>query len=216
MKIFPPLFFMFLACFGLVCTNYSPAKASSPYSDANYLKVNYGRAAPDSLPESTVLAQELRLQIRELGDQLFTTRSNADLKGLIGLPASFVNVNNFTETSPLGRYLSESLFYELGQRGVPVREYRLKPAPQSHGLSAEFPLSRSLPPLQSKESWGAVLVGTYLHDESGIFINARMVRTNGDVVRTAQLFLPMNDLLERLLVPVRQNPFRAGSIPIVQ
>jgi len=166
------------------------------------------------LPDDIMFAQELRLKVRELGDQLFTTRSNQDLIGLIALPTSIVNLNDFTETTPFGRYLSEAMFYEFSQRGFPIREYRLRKAPQARGATAEFSLTRALPPLLKNQTWGAILVGTYLMDESGVFVNLRMVRVNGDVLRSAQVFLPMNGLLTRLLVVRPEPPLLMGSIAI--
>lgn len=172
------------------------------------------------LPSDVMSAQELRLKVRELVDQLLTTRDNRDLVGLIALPTNFVNLNNLTGTTPLGRFFSESMFYEFGQRGFPIREYRLRKAPVTRDDTAELVLNRTLPPLLPNQEWSAILVGTYLIDKSGVFIHMRMLRVNGDVLRTAQLFLPTNRLLTRLLVepprpPKPPNPpLQMGSVAI--
>ena len=57
-----------------------------------------------------------------------------------------------------------------------------------------------------------MVLGTYYRDRDALFINARMVRaSDGMVLRTAQLVLPMNDMLKRMSA---QPPLRAGGLRI--
>lgn len=168
----------------------------------------------DPRPEDIAMGHELRLNARELADQLFTTRSNQDLIGLIALPTSFVNLNDFTETTPFGQYMSEAMFFEFSQRGFPIREYRLSGYTRFDGNTGAIALTRALPPLPNKQKWAAVIVGTYLQDAAGVFVNMRMVRANGDVLRTAQVFLPSNPMIRRLLISPPEAPFLTGSMRI--
>lgn len=170
-----------------------------------------GRDHPN--PESGYAeAQELRLKVRELAAQLLEVDSTQSINGLVALPTSFVDLNDFTESNPLGRYMAEAMFYEFNQRGVPVREYRLNGKIRMAEAEGEFALTRNLAPLAVKNGWAAVLVGTYLKDENGIFVNARLVRpSDGLVLRTAQLVLDNNSVLARLTV---KPPFTPGTLHI--
>lgn len=163
--------------------------------------------------QSQADAQELRLKVRELAAQLLETRTNEGLIGLIALPTSFVNLNNFNQTSSLGRYMAEAMYYEFNQRGFLVREYRLDGSIRMREGAGEFALTRNLPPLAVNQTWGAVLVGTYLKENGSIFINARLVRpSDGMVLRTAQLILNSNPMIARMST---LPPFSSGNVRIV-
>jgi hypothetical protein len=145
-------------------------------------------------------AHELRLKARELAAQLLETRDTAeDLAGLIALPISFVNLDDFTDITGFGRYLGEAMFFEFDQRGVPTQEYRLPGnITMKEGLG-EMALSRALRPISVKNNWVALMVGTYHHDSAAVFVNARLIRaSDGIVLRTAQTILPMNNLIARM------------------
>lgn len=164
---------------------------------------------PDS---GYVEAQELRLRVRELAAQLLESSAIQSISGLVALPTSFVDLNNFTESNPLGRYMAEAMFYEFNQRGVPVKEYRLNGKIRMAEAEGEFALTRALSPLAVKNGWAAVLVGTYLKDEDGIFVNARLVRpSDGLVLRTGQIVLDNNAVLARLTA---KPPFTPGTLHI--
>ncbi len=144
-------------------------------------------------------ARELKLQIRELASQLLETYSNEALVGSIAIPTSFTNLDDFGLTSPLGRYFSEALMYEFNVRAFPVLEYRLDNA-ITINAQGELVLSRNLPEfkygLENRND--VLLVGTYYVDDLAVFVNARLVKPNGLVLRTAQMVLPMTGLLSRM------------------
>ena len=73
-------------------------------------------------------AMEIKLKCREMADQMLATMPNTALEGFVAMPTSFVNKNNTSQSSPLGRLLAESMYYEFNQRGFPTREYRLSGA----------------------------------------------------------------------------------------
>ena len=161
---------------------------------SGYLHVPGSPRTP--LPPNVVEAQELRLRVKELASQLFETRPNDLLTGLVALPTSFVNLNDFNDSSPFGRYMAEAMFHEFNQRGFPVREYRLDGTIHLKPMQGEFALTRNLPPLSYNQSYSAVLVGTYLKDNNAFFVNVRLVRpADGMVLRTGQLVFGGNALL---------------------
>lgn len=145
-------------------------------------------------------ARELKLKVRELVDQLLATVPNDALMGYIALPTSFVNQDDFDESSSLGRYIAEQLFYEFNQRGFPVREYRLPGTLRPREGEGEFLLSRNVGVLPAREGWAVFVAGTYYRDKYSVFINARLIRAaDGLVLRTAELVMPANGLLGRML-----------------
>lgn len=165
------------------------------------------RRAPDA---GYTAAQEIRLKARELATQLLDN-GGTPIAGMIALPTSFLDLNNFTESNPLGRYLAEAMFHEFTQRGVPVQEYRLKDKIQMVEGRGEFALSRSLAPVAIKQGWAVALVGTYLKDDDGVFVNVRLVRpSDGLVLRTGQLVLQNNSVLTRMAGAA----FPAGTIQV--
>lgn len=162
--------------------------------------------APSATSPQYMEAQELKLKVRELADQLLATLPNDCLTGLVALPTSFVNVNDFQQTSTFGRLVAESLIYEFNQRSFPVREYRLpgyiamRPD-HALGNQGDFALARQ-GMVNAQEKWAALLLGTYYRDKDAVFVNARLVRAaDGMVLRSAQLILVNNALVNRLTTP---------------
>jgi len=145
-------------------------------------------------------ARELKLKVRELADQLFARGTNSDLNGLVAIPSSFVSQDNFQESSSFGRYLAEQLFYELNQRGFPVREYRAGDMLRLRPGQGEVLLTRDKPPLGVQSPSLSVLTGTYYFDEANVFVNARLIKGDtGMVLRTAQLTFPQTYVTRRML-----------------
>lgn len=177
----------------------------------------WNRSGPrQAMPQVLAEAQELRLRVKELAAQLLEMRPNEALAGLVALPTSFVNLNDFNDTSPLGRYMAEAMFHEFNTRGMAVREYRLDGKIHLREMQGEFALTRSLPPLSTNQSWSAVLVGTYLHDGNAFFVNVRLVRpADGMVLRTGQIVFAGNTLLAELVAKPKLPPFSTGTLRIV-
>jgi hypothetical protein len=146
-----------------------------------------------------IAAQEVKLKVRELADQLLASLPNDALVGFVALPTSFVDQNNFNSSSPLGRYLAEGLIYEFNQRGFPVREYRTDGSiTMSEGVG-ETALARKGKIATAKGKGNALLVGTYHQDPDVIFVNARLVRSaDGLVLRTGQIMLTPNAVTLRM------------------
>ncbi len=190
-------------------------RTQSVYSDPSQLGGSL-RLPKGNLPAgpdpNVVQAQELKLKVKEMASQLLETWPGDNLSGLVALPTSFVQLDNFQQSSPLGRYLAEALIYEFNTRGFAVQEYRLT-GEIAMNPGGEFALSRALAPYKLGQPWQAVVVGTYYRDQYSLLVNARLVRSeDGLVLRSAELVLPMNGLLARMSW---QNPLRTGSTAIV-
>ena len=146
-----------------------------------------------------IAAQEIKLKVRELADQLIASLPNEALSGYVALPTSFVHQDNFKQSSPLGRYLAEGLIYEFNQRGFPVREYRVDGSISMADGMSEQALARKGKLLAGKGKHNALLVGTYYQDPDAIFVNARLVRaSDGLVMRTGQIVLPPSAISLRM------------------
>ncbi len=162
-----------------------------------------GCARPSANDPEFVDAQEFKLKVRELADQMLATTDNSLLTGLVAMPSSFVNLDNKAQTSSLGNLLGESLIYEFNQRGFPVREYRLTGNIDVLLGQGDFALLRQ-GLVSTHGKWSALIIGTYYYDQDAIFINARLVRaTDGMVLRTGQLVLVNNKLMTRLAKPIQ-------------
>lgn len=187
-----------------------------PDFQGNYVIIPGGeRPAPNP---ALVDAQELKLKMRELVSQLLDTWPGDSLTNVVALPTTFVSLDNFQETSGLGRFMAESLFYEFNTRGFGVREYRTNGVIHMAPGRGEFTLSRALPDIKIDSDWAGLVVGTYYRDRDVVFVNVRMIRpSDGLVLRTAQLVLPMTSIIARMSAPPPTPPappLRAGSLRI--
>ncbi len=146
-----------------------------------------------------VEARELKLKIRELAEQLVADMQDCSLQNSVAVPVAFVDLNDFSQSSPLGRLIAEQLFHELNQRGYPVREYRIPGAIRSKKQQESFSLSGSLANLAARPG-SVVILGTYQQDREAVFVNARLINPkSGRVLRTANLVLANNDMTRRML-----------------
>lgn len=146
----------------------------------------------------TVDSRELKLKIRDLADQLVSHVGDSRLRNMVALPTTFVDQDNFTRTSSFGRFIAEQLFYEFNQRGFPVREYRAEKAIHMEPGQGDFLLSRALGSVSVQNA--LAIVGTYYQDQNAVFVSARLIRgSDGRVLRTGQLVLPLTGVTRRML-----------------
>ena len=171
------------------------------------------RSTLDPQPVEYVNAVDLKLQCRELADQLLATMPNSALQGYVAMPTSFVDENNTSVSSPLGRLMVESMYYEFNQRGFPTREYRLTGNINVVGGKNDIALAANQLVPTKGQKWAAILVGTYYVDKAATFVNVRLVRaSDGLVLRTGQLVLENTPVVARM---GSGNGLGAG-VPIVQ
>lgn len=156
-------------------------------------------------------ARELRLKVRELASQLIATM-DPSLRGAVAIPTSFVNQEDFSQSSPLGRFIAEQFFYECNQRGFPVREYRMAPSVTVRE-DGEFLLTRKTGGVPTTTPGALFVAGTYFVDRQAVLVNARLVRGNGTVLRTAQVILPSTGMTRRMLAGGGRS-LKTGSLPI--
>lgn len=115
------------------------------------------------------------------------------------MPVSFVDESDTSRSSPLGRLMGESMFYEFNQRGFPTREYRLTGKIDVVGGRNDLALAANQVVPTTNQPWAAILVGTYYVDNAATFVNARLVRaSDGLVLRTGQLVLPNTPVIARM------------------
>lgn len=169
---------------------------------------------PRATDPEYVNAVEFKLKMRELADQMLATTPNSALGDLVAMPTSFVDMDNKRQTSPLGNLIAESLIYEFNQRGFPVCEYRLTGNIDMIMGQGDFALLRQGVMSTVGKKWAALIVGTYYRTPEAVFVNARLVRANdGMVLRTGQLVLVRNALIERLTTPLAAPVVIPESVP---
>ena len=157
------------------------------------------KSAPSALSPGYTDAVEFKLKSRELAEQMLATMPNDAIQGFVAMPTAFVNQNNTSQSSPMGRLMAESLFYEFNQRGFPTREYRLNGAINVQGGRDDLALAANQMVSTNGQKWAALVVGTYYVDKDATFINARLVRaSDGLVMRTGQLVLVNTPIVQRM------------------
>lgn len=117
------------------------------------------------------------------------------------LSASFVNIDNLTESSTLGRIISEQISSRLAQHGFKIIEIKLRQ--ESLFIKegkGEFLLSRELRDISAGHDVYAVLVGTYAVSEYFVFVSARIALTkDSSVIVSSDYELP-NDIITKSLL----------------
>lgn len=157
-------------------------------------------------------ARELKLKARELAEQLVVDMKDCSLQGSVALPTSFVNLDDFRETSAFGRLVGEQLYFELNQRGYPVREYRINGSIRPRVAAGEFALSRNLGKVMARYPGSVIILGTYSQAPNAVFVNARLVRpSDGRVLRTANMVIESNPTIQRLLQRGRSGAGMMGG-----
>lgn len=117
------------------------------------------------------------------------------------LAASFVNINNLKESSPLGRLISEQITSRLVQHGFRILELKLRQnSIYIKEGKGEFLLSREIKAISASHDSDYVVVGTYATAAKSIYISARIVNTSDNVIVTAYNYqIALNSQTESLL-----------------
>jgi TolB-like protein len=159
-------------------------------------------------------ANGFKAHIQGLANQLV---GNADPKSeeAFYLVGSFLNLNDLSETSPLGRLIAESLIHELQVRSWRIFEPRL----MQHVMinpSGEFALSRDAKQLRESFGISGVITGTFAATGPHMVINARVINTQtGLVVSSAHMQIPASEFTHRMAAEPRasQQPMRIVGAP---
>ena len=134
-----------------------------------------------------------------IADQLVERAMPPLLPRLAALPVlvtTFVDNNDLTQTSPLGRILQEQIASRLVQLGYTVREIKLGNTLHIEPQSGETILTRDLTQLKGEQQAQAILVGTIARTNRILYISTRLINpSNNNILATDDYRLYMDDTL---------------------
>lgn len=118
------------------------------------------------------------------------------------LVASFVNLDQLTESSRLGRLFSEQVSSRLVNRGYPVVELKLRDKLFIKQGEGALLLSRELREVSREHRAQAVVVGTYTNSGQTLYLSLKLVGgPQGNLVLAAHDYaLPLDPNVRGLLV----------------
>lgn len=155
-----------------------------------------------SPPPTAAVVQETPLAeaVRTLAVKLIAN-AREEIAEEYGVAVStFVNLNNLYATSALGRYVSEQLISELQQAGLEVVDVRKTPGIMISREHGEYGLSRDMSELSYIQAVQAMVVGTYAVADGRVFLNARLLRNEDNLVLSAaSLELPLDQRVAGML-----------------
>lgn len=167
---------------------------------------------PLSVVDSKSPVGYLNSQIIFISDQL---ERNLDKKYLSSavLITSFLNSDDLTQTSGLGRFLSEGLSHELQVKGWKVVDARLV-QDLIINESGEFALSRNIKNIKNQYNVSAIVTGTYVITDYSVLVNAKVIDIEtGVMTSSAQTTIPVQGIENMLFDYSNAKPLRAvGSI----
>ncbi|MCS2609043.1 FlgO family outer membrane protein [Halomonas dongshanensis] len=116
------------------------------------------------------------------------------------IAATFVSIDNLSQSSTLGRITSEIMASALARQGMQVREVKMRDSLFIEENVGELILSRQVQRLSSQHNARSILMGTYAQGLDYVYISARVVRA-GDamVLGSADFRLPLNNNTRSLL-----------------
>lgn len=109
------------------------------------------------------------------------------------IAATFVSIDNLSQSSTLGRISSEIMASALSRQGMQVREVKMRDSMFIEESVGELILSRQVQRLSAQHNARSILMGTYAQGQDYIYVSARVVRA-GDamVLGSADFRLPLN------------------------
>ena len=116
--------------------------------------------------------------------------------------ASFVNVDDMTDSSSLGRIVSEQIGSTLARTpyAFPITEVKLRQNIFLKEKAGEFLLSREVVSISKKHDAQALLVGTYAIAHQTVYISARIVNpATNRIVSSCDYNVPFDGNLRTLL-----------------
>ncbi|MDO9142610.1 MAG: FlgO family outer membrane protein [Methylobacter sp.] len=117
------------------------------------------------------------------------------------IAASFVNINNLSESSALGRSISQQFATVFTSNGYQVFELLLRKDIYVKQDSGEFMLSRELKDISNSHHAQAVIVGTYAVGETRVYITAKVINADSGIVISAQDYsIPIDKDTKTLLL----------------
>ncbi|WP_386082930.1 FlgO family outer membrane protein [Vreelandella sp. F11] len=116
------------------------------------------------------------------------------------IAATFVSIDNLSQSSTLGRISSEIMASALARQGMQVREVKMRDSMFIEESVGELILSRQVQRLTAQHNARSILMGTYAQGQDYVYVSARVVRA-GDamVLGSADFRLPLNNNTRSLL-----------------
>lgn len=116
------------------------------------------------------------------------------------IAATFVDIDNLSQSSTFGRISSEIMASALARQGMQVREVKMRDSMFIEESVGELILSRQVQRLSAQHDARSILMGTYAQGQDYIYVSARVVRS-GDamVLGTADFRLPLDNNTRSLL-----------------
>ncbi|WP_017430739.1 FlgO family outer membrane protein [Vreelandella jeotgali] len=116
------------------------------------------------------------------------------------IAATFVNIDDLSESSTFGRISSELVASALSRQGLRVSEVKMRDSLFIDKQVGELILSRKIKRLSERYNSRSILMGTYARGEDYVYVSARVVRAqNARVLGTADFRLPLNNNIRALL-----------------
>ncbi len=117
------------------------------------------------------------------------------------LIASFVNIDNLSESSTFGRMVSEQISSRFKQLGYITIELKLRTTIFIKEGSGEFLLSRELSDIVTKHNANAMVVGTYAIASDRVYLTVRTVNAvDSTILASYDYSIPMTrDVVKMLL-----------------
>lgn len=116
------------------------------------------------------------------------------------IAATFVSIDNLSQSSTLGRISSELMASALGRQGLQVREVKMRDSMFIEESVGELILSRQVQRLSAQHDARSILMGTYARGQDYIYISARVVRSSDAMVLgSADFRLALNNNTRSLL-----------------
>ncbi|MCC5903599.1 MAG: hypothetical protein JJT87_16930 [Halomonas sp.] len=116
------------------------------------------------------------------------------------IAATFVSIDNLSQSSTFGRISSELMASALAREGMQVREVKMRDSMFIEENVGELILSRQVQRLSAQHNARSILMGTYAQGQDYLYVSARVVRA-GDamVLSSADFRLPLNNNTRSLL-----------------
>jgi TolB-like protein len=103
---------------------------------------------------------------------------------------TFVNLNNFNNTSSFGRVLPEMMLTNLYKQGYNISDYRTAKGLKIKQMNGEFILTRNSTNMNKLVINDYLLIGTYTIDKDIVILNARLIdTTEGKIISSTHVFI---------------------------
>lgn len=113
--------------------------------------------------------------------------------------ATLVNIDQLTESSRIGRMISEQVSARLTKMGYHVIELKLRGnifVKQSEG---ELALSREIKDITTNHNAQAILVGTYAESRETLYVSLKMVGIDNHIRAAHDYAIPIDSSLRQML-----------------